>query len=97
LEDPDEITEDGYIAFASALWFYMTPRGFNPSMHDVMTKYWMPGGQDNGIESGFGATISIINGKEECGLGYDSHGSAARYVYYQNFLTDFGLYAGEGG
>lgn len=77
----------------------MTPNGNSPSMHDVMTKFWMPNGTDSGtnIESGFGATVSIINGADECGAGYDTHASATRYVYYQNFLTDLGLYAGEGG
>lgn len=74
MEDPDEIFNDGYLSFASALWFYMTPSGKSPSMHDVMTKFWMPNNVDTGtnIESGFGATISIINGENECGGGYDS-------------------------
>jgi len=25
LDDPKKVVEDGYVAFASALWFYMTP------------------------------------------------------------------------
>jgi len=68
-------------------------------VHDVVTKFWMPNDIDSGtnITSGFGATTGIINGEKECGGGYDTQGSATRYVYYQNFLTDFGLYAGEAG
>lgn len=99
LESPDEVLDSGYLQFASAIWFYMTPMGYNPSMHDVVTKFWMPNDIDSGtnITSGFGATTSIINGEKECGGGYDTQGSATRYVYYQNFLTDFGLYAGEAG
>jgi len=48
--------------------------GYNPSMHDVVTKFWMPNGVDSGtnITSGFGATIGIINGEKECGGGYDT-------------------------
>lgn len=99
MKDADKVQEDGYIAMASAIWLYMTPNGNSPSMHDVMTKFWMPNNTDSGtnIDSGFGATVSIINGTEECGQGYDTHAGATRYVYYQNFLNDLGLWAGEAG
>jgi hypothetical protein len=81
------------------MWYYMTPNGLKPSMHDVMTKYWMPNSSDSAmnIESGFGATIAIINGEEECGGSYDHDTAAARWNYYTNFLSSFSLYAGEGG
>jgi len=38
-------------------------------MHDVVSGYWKPSDDDlkNGIEEGFGVTISIINGGVECG------------------------------
>lgn len=40
LENPDLVHEDGYLAFASALWVYMTPEDPRPSMHDVMTGFF---------------------------------------------------------
>lgn len=48
------------------------------------------------IYSGFGATVAIINGEEECNKTYDTHAGAHRYVNFQGFLGYFGLYAGEG-
>jgi chitinase len=48
LNDPDAVTSSGYILFASAMWFYMTPSGLKPSMHDVMTNFWEPNSTDSG-------------------------------------------------
>lgn len=98
LINPDKVGEDGYIAFASAIWFYMTPSEEKPSMHDVITRYWKPNSTDtnnNLHQGGFGATIAIINGDAECGGMYDSAGAARRFNYYQQFLTYFGLWPGE--
>lgn len=49
----------------------MTPSDRKPSMHDVMTNFWIPNQTDSSknIEQGFGATIAIINGEEECAKG----------------------------
>jgi len=44
---------------------------------------------------GFGATTEIINGDIECGTGHDTTGSANRYVFFQNFLVEFGLHGGD--
>jgi hypothetical protein len=48
LESPDELLSSDYIAFASAIAFYMTPNDTKPSMHDIITHYWMPNGGDAG-------------------------------------------------
>ena len=42
LNDPDLMANDGYVAFVSALWYYMTPDNPKPSMHDVMTGFFIP-------------------------------------------------------
>lgn len=75
----------------------MTPSGKNPSMHEVMTNYWIPNGADSGqnLIIGFGATTEIINGDLECGSGHDTHGSANRYVFFSQFLGEFGLHGGD--
>ena len=69
LSDPDLVASDGFYAFASAMWFYMTPQSPKPSMHDVMTGYFTPNAYDLSIniQDGFGTTIHIINGGLECG------------------------------
>jgi len=99
LDNPDLVEENGLLAFASAIWFYMTPDGVKPSMHDVITKFWAPNAHEisQGINPGFGTTVAIINGEEECGLGWDHTVGATRYWYYQQNLSYFGLFAGEPG
>jgi len=76
LDDPEQIAENGYISFLSALWFYMTPQSPKPSMHEVVTGLYVPSASDlssdKNIKNGFGATIAIINGGKECNQCSDS-------------------------
>jgi len=67
------LLKDGYTAFSSALWFYMTPQAPRPSMHDVMTNHFEPNNVDisNGINGGFGSTINIIS-PDECSHGAEN-------------------------
>ena len=67
LENPNRITEDPVLAFATGIHFWQNPRGDKPSAHDVMTNQWQPSDQDirAGRVPGFGVTTNIINGKSE--------------------------------
>lgn len=69
LSDPELLAKDGKVAFASALWFYLSPQYPKPSMHDVVVEYWKPNKHDKKIKiiKGFGVTTNIINGGIECG------------------------------
>ena len=69
LNTPGRVANEGWLAFASALWIYMTPISPKPSMHDIAVGNWQPSSADitNGLKLGFGATISVISGGEECG------------------------------
>jgi len=40
LDSPERIANEGWLAFAAALWFYMTPQSPKPSMHDIVTGFW---------------------------------------------------------
>jgi hypothetical protein len=95
LDFPDDLQEDSYTVFVSALWFYMTPQNPKPSMHEVATGYMVPTYADihNNIDEGyeFGATTNIINGGQECGSGSEDARSTNRINYYKALLTDFGL------
>ena len=73
LADPDLVTSDGSIAFATALWFWMTPQAPKPAAHDVMVGGWVPSADDvaAGRAPGFGMTVNIINGGLECGIPTD--------------------------
>ena len=70
LENPDLVHEDGFLTFAAGIWFYMTPQDPKPSMHDIMTGFYMPNEIDltSNFTAGFGATINVINGGLECGF-----------------------------
>ena len=46
LENPDLVHEDGQVALAYALWFYMLPQDPKPSMHDVITGFFVPNEKD---------------------------------------------------
>jgi len=63
LNDPERVATEGWIAFSSALWVYMTPRNMTPSMHSVIAGFWKPNSADAsaGFKAGFGATITIKN------------------------------------
>jgi hypothetical protein len=84
---------DGWLALASALWFYMTPQSPKPSMHDVVTGFWTPSSGDISGKRvpGFGVLIMIINGGIECGGQTEIQQAANRIDYYKNFLTALGL------
>jgi len=47
----------------------MTPVSPKPSMHDIVAGFWQPNSFDvaNGFALGFGATINVFIGVEECG------------------------------
>lgn len=62
-------------------------------MHDVVTGYWAPNAKDkdaNINHAGFGTTINIINGREECNQGAEER-MTARGKYYNLWLDFFGL------
>jgi chitinase len=68
LAHPELVSQDGVIAFRTALWFWMRPDDGEPSCHAVMTGKWRPAAEDLrlGRRPGFGMTINIINGNVEC-------------------------------
>jgi len=89
---PELVAQDGYTAFAAGLWFYMTPQSPKPSMHDVVSGFYVPNAVDveAGIKGGFGSTINIINGDMECGAGANIW-AERRGSYYMEFLAELGL------
>jgi hypothetical protein len=90
LQDPDRVARDSVLAFASALWFWMTPQPPKPSCHDVITGIWHPTHHDQqaGRLPGFGTTLNIINGGVECGHS-PLDKTVYRYEYYKYFCKIF--------
>ena len=70
----------------------MTPSKPKPSMHDVMTGYFVPDAVDlaNNITGSFATTINIINGGIECGQGLGVNEAVqARASYFSSWLAYF--------
>ena len=97
LQNPAKVTE-GWLAFASAVYFFMQPRPPKPSMFELIYGYWTPPAVNsaNNVDSkepgpSFGASIMIINGGIECGGGKATAQAANRVKYYAGFMDYFGL------
>lgn len=92
LADPDKLIEDPVVAFASALHFWMEPRGSVPSCHSVMVGEWAPSSEDTakGRVPGFGLTVNVINGVQECDAPTD-HRVQDRVDFYKKFAGIFGV------
>ena len=69
LKNPELVHQDGFLAMAAGIWFYMSPQKPKPSMHDVMTGFFVPTAADiaGKFAANFGTTTNIINGGFECG------------------------------
>lgn len=93
---PELLSRDPVLAFASAIWFWMTSTGNKPSCHSVIDGKWKPTRNDlfRGRVPGFGMTINIINGGEECGKA-PSKTTLHRYAYYQYFCKKFRVNPGK--
>lgn len=68
LDAPDRVADDGYVAFSSALYRFMTPILPGPSPHNSITGFFEPNSTDNnaGHKGGFGTVIQALN-KADCG------------------------------
>merc|ERR1719174_822901 len=87
---------DPKLAFATAIYFWMTPRENKPSCHDVMVDKWQPTAADidGNRLPGFGVTTNIINGGLECNI----PGNVAvedRVKYYERYSGILGVSPGQ--
>src|SRR5690606_35657867 len=91
LQNPELVADDSAIAWATGFWFWMIGGaggdGSN-SPHSAIT---------TGL--GFGETIDIINGYEECNGGaqpYAQEAVSQRVCYYEKYTTTFNVSVGSG-
>ncbi|KAL4027239.1 hypothetical protein IC575_015702 [Cucumis melo] len=86
LNNPDLVATNPTISFKTAIWFWMTSHGNIPSCHEVMTGKWVPSNEDVSAKRlpGYGLTINLINGNNECGKGADAR-AADRLGFYQRY------------
>lgn len=96
LQEPELVSNDAVLAFASALWFWTTPQYPKPSCHDVINNTWTPNTQDTlgNRFPGFGAVVNVINGGIECNKP-PSASTNYRYGYYQFFCRYFKVLPGD--
>jgi hypothetical protein len=85
LADPNLVAEDPVISFKTSFWFWTTPSGTIPSIHEVLVGEWKPTKADikAGRKPGFGVTIDIINGAVECGTVTPQ--AQNRILYFKQF------------
>jgi hypothetical protein len=97
LQNPDYLIQDPVVSFASAIWFWMAAQPPKPSCHNVMAGKWKPTDEDikKGRLPGFGTTLNIINGGEECGKPIISQKTKYRYEYYKYFCNYFKVTPGD--
>ncbi len=96
LEKPWRVKREPDLAFTSLLWYYMTPQQHAPSVHNVVTGFFVPNGVDSVMETGnnFGTTIAIMAqdqpgiSTDECGtIGqFDSPNATTRGILYSELL-----------
>lgn len=93
---PERLSQDAVLAFASAIWFWMTSIANKPSCHAVMTGQWTPSAADSaaGRLPGFGTTLNIINGGVECGHPPSTE-TLHRYAFYQYFCSKLHVSPGD--
>ena len=98
LQDPSPLAKDGFFAFASALWNYMTPVSPQPSMHEVMTGFYVPNTFDTSlnITQGFGTTTNIISQGTECNTSDQKESARAikRATSYAEYCKVFSINTG---
>lgn len=87
LLDKPELVADTWMNLASAVFFFVYPQPPKPSMLHVIDGTWQPNDRDkaNGLVTGFGVTIQIINGGVECGGADENAQSLNRITYYKEF------------
>ena len=95
LQDPGKVTE-GWLALASAVYFFMQPRPPKPSMFERVYGFWsLPSGLDGGhlnlMTGNFAASIMIINGGIECGGSTPIAQASNRVKYFMGFMDFFGV------
>lgn len=91
LTKPNLVALDPVLAFETSLWFWTTPSGTIPSIHNVITGEYVPTQADinAGRLPGFGLTIDIINGGLECGTATPQ--AANRVTYFKQFCSLLGV------
>jgi len=96
LRSPEKVSQDPYLAFATALWFWMTPQTPKPSAHSVMVGTWSPSSADraSGRVPGFGMTTNIINGGLECSKPSNEK-VERRVMYFRHFSSLLGVDPGS--
>lgn len=88
LNNPDLLTNDAVLCFASAIWFWVRDQYPKPSCHDIMAGQWEPSPKDiaGGRGLGFGTVVNVINGGLECGENH-SEKTKYRYGFYRYFCN----------
>ncbi|XP_002985308.2 chitinase-like protein 1 [Selaginella moellendorffii] len=91
MNHPEMVSENATVAFQAAIFKWITPvKPKQPSPHEVMVNKWKPSRNDtlSFRSPGFGMTINIMAGDDECGHGSDPkmEDRIAHYNYFLNII-----------
>ncbi|NLI89344.1 MAG: hypothetical protein GX366_02910 [Epulopiscium sp.] len=94
LQNPEKVSHDPVVGFATAISFWMAPQGNKPSCHEVMAGTWVP--TPTQIAKGcdepcFGVTIIVINGGLESGRGEEDGRIKRRAGHYRMITSKMGV------
>ena len=68
LNNPERVSEEGFLGIMGAIWFWMTPQPPKASCHDIMLNYYQHDSNDQYekyYHNCFGLTIIVVNGHYE--------------------------------
>ena len=95
LDNPQDILNDPLMLWTSSFWRYMTPKRPAPSVHAIVTGFYIVDVHDEDylIESNFAATTLALTGRDECTETWSTEtaGAMKRAEFYLKFLEYFGL------
>lgn len=98
LANPGLVATDATVSWQTAMWFWTTAQSPKPSCEAVMDGNWTPSAADTaaGRAPGFGETIDIINGGQECGANPPHPEEATdRVNQYTNICGILGISTGS--
>lgn len=96
INNTDLVSTNPIVSFKTAIWFWMTRQANKPSSHYVITGKWRPSGADwsAGRVPGYGVITNIINGRIECGHGWDRY-VQVRIGFYRRYCQILGVSPGD--
>eukprot|EP01055_Gregarina_sp_Pseudo9_P005214 Gregarina_sp_Pseudo_9__5213@NODE_577_length_2556_cov_206_835518_g546_i0_p1_GENE_NODE_577_length_2556_cov_206_835518_g546_i0NODE_577_length_2556_cov_206_835518_g546_i0_p1_ORF_typecomplete_len715_score196_47Glyco_hydro_19/PF00182_19/6_3e10CBM_5_12_2/PF14600_6/0_14CBM_5_12_2/PF14600_6/1_1e04CBM_5_12_2/PF14600_6/7_7e03_NODE_577_length_2556_cov_206_835518_g546_i0812225 len=96
LDEPYVLAES-WLNMASSFWTALVFDGATPPLMATMDGSWTPDAEDErlNLAPGFGVSIRVLNGVEECGFGEEHPSALQRIEAWRYFATQLGVEVSE--